>query len=125
MTVGTFTIQAALQGSPTGSRSFNATTPLNAAVDQTSVVSLGSGANTITVPSSTTVSLAIIVPPNATYPTPNPLYAGVLTLKGVAGDTGVVISSRYPTVLEWDVGAAPSSFVINASVVGTIEIWWA
>ena len=125
MTVGTFTISAALQGSPAGARSLNLITPLNAAVDTVSTVALSSGANTITVPSQTTASLAVIIPPNAASPTPNPLYAGTLLLKSVAGDTGVVISSKFPTVLQWDVGAAPASFVLNASVVGTIEIWWA
>lgn len=125
MSVGTFTIAAALQGAPSGSRSLNLITPLNAAIDQTSVVTLSIGANTITVPSQTSTSLAVIIPPNTSFQTPNPQYAGTLTLKGVAGDAGIVISSKYSTVLEWDIGAAPASFVINASTGGTIEIWWA
>ena len=125
MTVGTLTISAAVQGSPTGSRSINLTTPLNTAVDQTSVIALVSGANTITVPSQLTVTAALITGPNAVVPVPNPLSTAVLTLKGVAGDTGIVISAKYPTLLEWDAGTAPATFVINASVVSTIEIWWA
>lgn len=121
MTVGNLTIQANVQGAPTGSRSINTTIPLNSAVDQTQVIALASGANTITVPTGATV--CIIFGPNSTNPTPNPLSTAVLTLKGVAGDTGVVLSAKYPTQLAWD--SAPSSFVINASSTCTIEAWFA
>ena len=125
MTVGTLNITANVQGAPTGSRSLNLVTPLNSAVDQTSMIALSIGANTITVPSNTLVSCAVILPPNSYNPTPNPASTAVLTLKGVAGDTGVVISSKYATVLEWDIGTAPASFVINSTTTATIEIWWA
>lgn len=84
---------------------------------------LNSGNNTITVPSG--VTFAVITGPNAVVPIPNPQYAGTLTLKGVNGDTGIPVSARYPTVLEWDtVTVAPASIVVNASVATTIYIEW-
>jgi len=125
VTVGTLNITANVQGAPTGARSLNLVTPLNSAIDQTSMITLTTGANTITVPSNLLVSCAVILPPNSYNPTPNPASTAVLTLKGVSGDTGIVISSKYATVLEWDIGTAPATFVINASSGCTIEIWYA
>ena len=88
------------------------------AVPAETVVTLINGANTITVPTGATN--AIIVPPNAAFPQPNPSYAGTLTLKGVTGDTGVAISNTYLTYLPWD--TAPSTFVIAATAVGTLVV---
>lgn len=118
---GTVTLNGNVSGGPAGTRSFGPNTvPLNTAVDQTLVTALASGANTVTVPTGSTV--CIIVGPNAT--SPNPLWAGVLTVKGVAGDTGVVVSAKFPTMLSWD--TAPASFVLNASITGaTVEFWFA
>lgn len=120
MTTGVVTIAGNTSGSPLGSRTI---TPLpiiaTAAVDQTQVVALSSGNNTITVPTGATC--VVIVGPNGTSPQPNPASATVLTLKGVAGDTGVVMSAKWPTVLSWD--TAPASFVINATVLCNVEIW--
>ena len=121
MTVGNLTIQANVQGAPTGSRSINSVIPLNSAVDATQVITLSIGANTITVPTGATE--CIIYGPNSVNPTPNPVNAAVLTLEGVAGDTGVVLSGKYPTVLSWD--TAPASFVINSTATGTLEAWFA
>jgi hypothetical protein len=122
MTVGNLTIQGNVQGAPTGARSLGPLiTPLNTAVDQTLVVTLSVGANTITVPTGATV--AAIVGPNAAYPTPNPTFSGTITLKGVSGDTGIAISNKYATVLQFD--SAPASFVLTASVTTTVEVWFA
>ena len=70
MTVGNLTIQANVQGAPTGSRSINSVIPLNSAVDATQVITLSIGANTITVPTGATE--CIIYGPNSVNPTPNP-----------------------------------------------------
>jgi hypothetical protein len=100
------------------------TIPLTAATDATNVVAVGTN-TTVSVPSNTTTTVCVITGPNGVSPVPNPNYAGTITLKGVAGDTGVPISGKYPTVLEWDVGTAPASFVLNASVATTVELWFA
>lgn len=121
MSVGSLTISAAVSGGPVGSRSFGPLTiPLNAAVDATQVITVATN-TVVTVPSGSTV--CVITGPNGVSPIPNPNYAGTITLKGIAGDTGVVISNRYPTVLEWD--TAPASFVLNASVSTTCELFFA
>lgn len=121
MSTGTVTVSGNVSGSPVGARSFAATITVPNAVDATQVVTLSSGNNTVTVPTGATV--CVIAGPNAVSPIPNPSYAGVLTVKGVAGDTGVVMSAKWPQVLAWD--TAPASFVINATVLCTVELWFA
>ena len=122
MAAGNVTLTGNISGGPTGTRTFG---PLQinlaSAVDQTSVIALSSGANTITVPTGTTV--AIITGPNAVTPTPNPTNAAVLTLKGIAGDTGIAVSNKYWTVLSFD--STPASFVINSTATCTIEVFFA
>ena len=83
-------------------------------------MALSNGASTITVPSGATS--AIIVPPNAAYPQPNPTWGGTLTLKGVSGDTGVPISNKYLTPIVWDSATAPSSFVVTSTTTGTMYV---
>lgn len=121
--VGNLSITGNVMGQPTGQRTFG---PLvvttTAAVDATLVVTLSIGANTITIPAGTTSM--VITGPNAVYPAPNPPFGGTLTLKGVTGDTGIPLSAKNPTVLEWDAGTvAPATLVINATVGCTIECW--
>lgn len=126
---GNVTVAGAISGGPDGARTFGPmSTNISNAVDETLIVSLSVGSNTVTVPSGTTV--AVITPPNAPYPTPNPPYGGTLTLKGASGDTGIVISNYMPTMLNWAGSvlgqpAPPANFVINASVAGTITVWFA
>lgn len=121
MSVGNVTVAGNVMGSPTGARSFGPLTiTALSAVDQTSVLSLSSGNNTVTVPSGATA--AVIVGPNGTIPTPNPLSSATLTVKGVGGDTGIVVSSKWPTLLTFD--TTPATFVINASGSCTVEIWY-
>jgi len=119
---GNITLTGAVQGGPVGARTFGPMTiTLSTAVDATQVLSLSSGANTVTVPTGATV--CVITGPNAVSPTPNPLSAAVLTVKGVTGDTGVQVSAKWPTMLSWD--TAPATFVINATVSCTVELWFA
>lgn len=78
---------------------------------------LSVGANTITVPtvSGFTVKAATIIPPSGN--------TQALTLKGVAGDTGIVISSTDPTSIGFE--TAPANFVINsAGTVNGLRIVW-
>jgi hypothetical protein len=79
--------------------------------------SLSSGNNTITVPSSSgvTVKGATIVPPSDNTQT--------LTLKGIAGDTGIALSKVNPTAISFD--TAPANFVLNAGgTISGLRIIW-
>lgn len=118
---GTFTLAANVTGGPDGARSLASTITANAAITQTTSVALVIGSVTVTVPTGSTV--ALILPPNSVNPTPNPSYAGTVTLKGVAGDTGVLVSNKWPTVLSFD-AAGPASFVLTATVAGTATVWF-
>jgi hypothetical protein len=77
---------------------------------------LSSGSNTITTPTGgSTVKAATIIPP-----TSNTLS---LTLKGIAGDTGVVISGSEPTSIGF--ATAPTDFVLAAggTITGLRIVW--
>jgi hypothetical protein len=121
LSTGNVSLTGNVTGAPTGSRTFGPLTiTANSAVDATQVVSLINGALTVTVPTGATA--AILAPPNATSPSPNPAFAGTLTLKGISGDSGVAISNKYPTLISWD--TAPASFVVASTVAGTLEIFF-
>jgi len=121
MSTGNVVISGNVSGSPVGNRNFGPSSIIaNTAVDATMVVSLSAGANTITVPTGATV--CVIAGPNAVNPIPNPTSAVVLTIKGVTGDTGIAISAKWPTLLSWD--TAPATFVINATITATVELWF-
>lgn len=71
---------------------------------------LASGANTIAVPSWAGAVLII----------PNPSNIIALTLKGVAGDTGIGLSVDEPNLVTFS-ASPPASIVINAaSTLGTL-----
>jgi hypothetical protein len=74
----------------------------------TLATTLASGANTISVPS---WAVACIIIPNAAN-------AIALTLKGVTGDTGIVIDPTGPTLLNF-AASPPASFVITAASLTT------
>lgn len=120
-TTGAITISGVLSGGSSGQRTFSNVIPITAGVDSSAVVTLNSGANTITPPTGTT--LAVIFGANATNPQPNPLSTATLLLKGVTGDTGISLSAVYPTVLTF--GTLPATFVITASGATTCEIFYA
>lgn len=78
---------------------------------------LNAGDNTITVPTSAgiTVKGATIVPPAGN--------AQAITLKGVGGDTGVILSKLDPTSLGFE--AAPANFILNAGgAIEGLRIYW-
>lgn len=83
---------------------------------QSELVTLASGANTITKPAggSTPVSLTVIPPTGNTTQ---------ITLKGVTGDTGVALHLTNPGVIP--VAAGLSSLVLTAAaqIVGVRLIW--
>lgn len=119
MATGSFTVQATVSGGPSGAQVYNSGSTVNAAQPEVQTVVLLSGNNTISLPTGTT--FFIVVPPNAVVPQPNPAYGGVLTLKGVNADTGLVIDNKIPT---GPIAASTStSFVLNASVGCTVTVW--
>ena len=120
MTVGTVTISGNTSGGPTGSRSFVLPISLNSAVDYTNQVTLINGNTTVGVPTGATVCL--FTPPNATNPTPNPVYGGTITLKGVAGDTGIALSTTVPMLLP--IASGVTSFILTSTASGTAEVWF-
>jgi hypothetical protein len=61
--------------------------------------------------------------PSALYIVPAPGFAGVLTIKGNAGDVGVVISSTNRTRLSIDPGFA--GIYVTSSLAASHQIWWA
>lgn len=73
---------------------------------------LTTGNNTISVPTGATG--VTIIPPNSN--------AIVLTLKGVNGDTGIVLSLVNPFYLS--LGTSITSFVINVSANVTLRFIW-
>ena len=85
---------------------------------QTTIISLASGANTITVPlipGVIVVTGLTIIPPAGN--------TSLMTLKGVAGDTGIALHKTDPTSIGLDL--AFTSLVINAAakIDGVRLIW--
>lgn len=102
-------------GSVEAADSFNAANNA-ASPGQIEVRTLASGANTITPPSGGTTPVACtIVPPAGNTAT--------LTLKGVVGDTGVVLHLTDPTSI--GLNSPTSTFVLTASstCAGCRLIW--
>ena len=82
----------------------------------TDLVTLASGANTITKPAGgSTVVGCIIVPPTGN--------TAQITLKGVSGDTGILLHLTNPSLVS--LAAGVSTFVLNAasSIVGVRLTW--
>jgi hypothetical protein len=84
----------------------NATSP-----GEIDLVALSSGANTITPPTGATACTII----------PNNDNTVALTLKGVAGDTGIALALTSPTSIGL---AGVSTFVINAASAVTVRLIW-
>lgn len=109
---GTYAIGIEFEGSVTYEQEFSsaANSQSPGVID---TVDLSSGANTITKPTNA-VSCTIIPPDNNTT---------ALTLKGVSGDTGILLHTTNPALVSLASGQA--SFVINAaaSVSGVRFIW--
>jgi hypothetical protein len=83
---------------------------------QTDVVTLASGANTITVPTGGTVPTAVtIVKPSGN--------AVTLTLKGVTGDTGVKLHLTDPDSISIDPTVVNFVLTAGAQIVGVRLIW--
>lgn len=97
---GTLRFGGDLSGEPEGSSQVSLSWSITAGVSD-ALVDLSSGANTVTVPTGTT--LVVVIPPTANTAT--------ITAKGVSGDTGFQLSKTKPSVIAWETG---SSFVLTA-----------
>lgn len=97
---GTLYLTGTLAGEPEGQSTISLSWSITAGVSD-ALVGLSSGANTVTVPTGTT--LVIIVPPTSNTET--------ITIKGVSGDSGVQISKTAPSIFAWQTG---STFVLTA-----------
>ena len=120
MAQGNITLTANTSGGDIGSRQLGpggTTRMQNTAVSAETIVSLTVGTNTISIPAGAT--FACIIPTTNTGSTTNISYPGVLTF----GSN--VISSNYFFAWNWD-AAAPggTSFVLTATTVGTITVWF-
>jgi hypothetical protein len=83
---------------------------------QIDIVTLASGANTITPPSGGTTPVAVtIIPPAGNTQT--------ITLKGITGDTGIALSKTDPTTI--GLGSSSATFVLTAGadIEGVRLIW--
>jgi hypothetical protein len=80
------------------------------------VKTLGSGANTITVPTGGTIPSAVtIIPPAGNTVT--------LTLKGVTGDTGVALHLTDPTIVALATSVSTFCLTTNNILTGIRFIW--
>lgn len=108
-------VKVILTGDVEYNQSFNAAASTNSP-GQISLVSLTSGANTITPPSGGSSPQAVtILPPSGN--------ASLITLKGVAGDTGVALHYTDPTVI--GLNSTTGTFVLatTTSIDGVRLIW--
>lgn len=83
-----------------------------APVNDLRVVDLSSGANTITLPTGTTAVL--IIPPDDNTET--------ITLKGVTGDTGIIVQPDKPSLLPIDQSADPTFVITAGAAIAGVRI---
>lgn len=109
--VATITYTGDVTGVETLSAAVNAASP-----GQTELITLASGANTITKPAggSTVVALTIVPPAGNT---------NLITLKGVTGDTGVPIHKTDPTTVALDSTATTICLNAAAQITG-VRLFW-
>lgn len=107
MITGGYTISPWFTGDVNFADSFSAE-EVDSSPGQIQIVDLVIGANTITVPEHA-VSVTIIPPIDNVV---------ILTLKGVAGDAGIILNPSRPCLISLD---AVTSFVINASAIVSVR----
>lgn len=107
-TVATLTLSGNITGAPSGARTLGPFTLTSAAANGTiQQMVLANGANTITVPTLPLTSGCIVQ-----------LAVGntaVVTLKGIAGDTGIAMGKTGWFCLNWDPTAPPANFVLSSA----------
>jgi len=109
---GTLSVGGSISDMPTGSRTVGPITMTSAAASGVVIhVILQSGANTITLPTAIAPSMAIIKLPATN--------TALTTLKGVSGDTGIVIGKTGFAVLPFNSAAPPTDFVLSSAATQT------
>jgi hypothetical protein len=107
----TITYTGDVTGTETIAASSNAASP-----GSVEIKTLASGANTITPPTGGTTAKAVtIVPPAAN--------AQTITLKGVTGDTGFLLSPTEPTTLALASGTTTFVLTCGAEIAGVRFFW--
>lgn len=108
-------IAGAVQGTALGNRVIG---PVSISSSNASpivqTIVLQSGANTITPPTSPAPSGCIIQLPSDN--------TAAVTLKGVTGDTGVLIGKTSTVVLNWESSSIPSSFCLSSAATQTGKV---
>jgi hypothetical protein len=107
----TITYSGAVDGKQEIDAATNASSP--ASVE---LVTLASGANTITVPTAGMIPTAVTIVP----PTDNTTS---IILKGVTGDTGVRIHDTDPTTIALDDSVTTFCLTAGAEIVG-VRLYW-
>lgn len=109
------TVTVTLTGDITYSQSFSAAAN-SASPGDVQIVTLASGANTITPPAGGTTPKAVtIIPPTGNNYT--------ITVKGTTGDTGVVIHKTDPTVLGLNSPTDTFNLTAASTIAGVRLIW--
>lgn len=101
-------IEGSVIGMAGGAEGISLSVFIASAIGQRQLITLASGANTITVPTGST--MVIIVPPTTNTQT--------MTLKGVTGDTGIALDVAKPFVLSLAAGVASFVITAGAQIVG-------
>jgi hypothetical protein len=110
-TSGSWRIYGSVTGLPSGTKSVDLTVTAGAsAPDETDQLTIN-GFQALTVPTGATAVL--IIPPSAN--------ANAITLKGVTGDTGVLISKTQPTLVT--LGTSPSIGLLTAASTVINLVW--
>ncbi|HWY36518.1 MAG TPA: hypothetical protein VNX68_17875 [Nitrosopumilaceae archaeon] len=85
---------------------------------ETQIMSLAIGANVITPPGGGTVPTAVTIQPN-------PAFVTSITLKGVAGDTGIPLHKTDPTTIALDPSFVSLVLVNNsAGIIPGVRLTW-
>ncbi len=108
----TSTIAYSLTGDGFSGPIFNLAT-VNATGIAPGAVTLAGGANTVTVPP-TAVGVTVVPPAGS---------ANAKTIKGIAGDTGILMHPAVPFSLSFT-AASVANFVINSAGVETLALLW-
>ena len=118
-------ITGQISGAATGGKTIGPMTlTSSAACPQTQELTLAAGDNTVTVPVATNNA------PSGCFITLPSSNTSVVTLKGAAADTGIVIGKTSTQMLNWLASAsAPTSFILNAATtpaptgIAEISFW--
>lgn len=109
---GTLSVGGSISDMPTGSRTVGPLTMTAAAASGVVIhVILQSGANTITLPTAIAPSMAVIKLPATN--------TALVTLKGVTGDTGIVIGKTGFAVIPFNSASPPTDFCLTSAALQT------